>query len=373
MKVLHLFSNSKWTGPAEPALRLCLALRDLGVDVDFACAPGSGHSINKIAETARDAGLEPILDLHLSKHRNAIKNWRDRRALSALVRERGYQLIHCHLENDHRIALGVAKRLRVPLVRSSYEGTGFHDRRHVSLVKGTACLLESSRIAMEHDRRRFKVGETRLAYVAPAVDLERFNPAREVPDGRRRLNVPASAFVVGIVARMQTHRHYEDFFEAVRGLVDGVPQAHVIVVGRGTKSEQVCMEPVRRLGLEGRVHFPGFIEGDDYVGMVKAFDVKVFMKPGTDGTCRAVREAMAMGKPAVVADRGMLRELVDDGVNGVVFDGSAKTLRDALVTLARDRERVRDYGKAARDKAVREWSQELQARKVLGVYEQLLA
>lgn len=353
-------------------MRLCLALRELGVDVDFACAPGPASSINKIAETARENGLEPILDLHLSKHRNVMKNWQDRRALSAMARERRYDIIHCHLDNCHRIALGVAKRMKAPLIRTSYEGTGFHDRRHAQLIKGTACLLESSRMAMKHDRRKFKIAESRVAYVPPAVDLHRFDPAREVPDGRRRLNIPPSAFVVGIVARMQTHRHYDDFFEAVRGLVDTVPQAHVIAVGRGTKSEQVCMEPVRRLGLEEQVHFPGFIDEDDYVGMVKAFDVKVFMKPGTDGTCRAVREAMAMGKPAVVADRGMLRELVDDGVNGIVFDGSAGALRDALVLLAQDRGRVRGYGRAARDKAAREWSQELQARTVLGVYEQLL-
>ena len=31
IRVLHLFSNTKWTGPAEPALNLCVALRKIGV------------------------------------------------------------------------------------------------------------------------------------------------------------------------------------------------------------------------------------------------------------------------------------------------------------------------------------------------------
>ena len=43
MRVLHLFSNAKWTGPAEPALNLCVALRRYGVDADFACAPDAGE------------------------------------------------------------------------------------------------------------------------------------------------------------------------------------------------------------------------------------------------------------------------------------------------------------------------------------------
>jgi hypothetical protein len=37
VKVLHLFANWKWTGPAEPAVNLAAALRDRGVSVEFAC------------------------------------------------------------------------------------------------------------------------------------------------------------------------------------------------------------------------------------------------------------------------------------------------------------------------------------------------
>jgi UDP:flavonoid glycosyltransferase YjiC (YdhE family) len=33
MKVLHLFSDQNWTGPAEPVLNLCKELERLGHDV----------------------------------------------------------------------------------------------------------------------------------------------------------------------------------------------------------------------------------------------------------------------------------------------------------------------------------------------------
>jgi len=58
MRVLHLFSNSKWTGPAEPALNLCVALRARGVAADFACGPHCGSPVNKVVATARDRGIE---------------------------------------------------------------------------------------------------------------------------------------------------------------------------------------------------------------------------------------------------------------------------------------------------------------------------
>ena len=36
MKVLNLFSDWKWTGPAEPVLSLCEALENEGVDIILA-------------------------------------------------------------------------------------------------------------------------------------------------------------------------------------------------------------------------------------------------------------------------------------------------------------------------------------------------
>ena len=36
MKVLQLFSDWKWTGPAEPVLSLCEALTGVGIDVTIA-------------------------------------------------------------------------------------------------------------------------------------------------------------------------------------------------------------------------------------------------------------------------------------------------------------------------------------------------
>ena len=36
MKILHLFSNWKWTGPADPTLNLCKGLEKRGHDVTFA-------------------------------------------------------------------------------------------------------------------------------------------------------------------------------------------------------------------------------------------------------------------------------------------------------------------------------------------------
>jgi glycosyltransferase involved in cell wall biosynthesis len=372
MKILHLLSNAKWTGPAEPALNLCVALRRRNIEADFACTPHAGDSINKVVETARDRGIEPILRFRLAKHRRVVANFLDRRALEQFLSSHSYDIIHCHLDNAHRIAVRAAARAGLPLVRSSYDGEGLASYDAARLCAGTDWLIEPSQMAIDHDVELYGFPRERMTVASGGIDIERFSPGRPVPDGRRWLNIPLDAFVVGIVARLQRHRHFEDLFAALEQLVKHEDRIHAVVVGRGTHEQEVAREPVRRLGLEGHVHFPGYLEGEDYVGMLGSFDVKVFLVPGSDGACRAVKEAMAMAKPVVAADRGMLRELIDDGRNGYVVDGSPNSLYTVLEKLRHDRQLVRALGRGAREKAVRVFSMDAQAETVAEVYSKLM-
>ena len=205
-----------------------------------------------------------------------------------------------------------------------------------------------------------------------AVDVARFDPARPLPDGRARLGLGEDALLIGIVARMQTHRHYEDLFAAFRRLAQEHENVHLVVVGRGTKQERVGFAPVRELGLEERVHFTGYLDGDDYAGMLAAFDAGVFLVPGTDGTCRAARELLAMSVPMVVTGRGMLPEIVCDGDDGLVCDGTPEGLHAALARICGDDALRRKMGEQARAHATAEYALEAQAAAVAAVYAHVL-
>ncbi|HRI89349.1 MAG TPA: hypothetical protein PK869_13835, partial [Candidatus Hydrogenedentes bacterium] len=95
MKVLHLFSNAKYTGPAELALNLCVTLRSMGVDADLAFPNLPDGKQHTLRETARDRGIEPLLQFRLNKHENPIANFFDARALRSFLTETRYELIHC--------------------------------------------------------------------------------------------------------------------------------------------------------------------------------------------------------------------------------------------------------------------------------------
>ena len=102
-----------------------------------------------------------------------------------------------------------------------------------------------------------------------------------------------------------------------------------------------------------------------------AMDMKVFLVPGTDGSCRAVREAMAMGVPVIAARRGVLPAIVSHDRSGILIDHTPERLAAALVRLAKDPGLRQRLGAAARSTAVERFSLPQQAERVLKVYRSL--
>ena len=59
MKILHVVSDWKWTGPVEPMLLLAAAQRARGDRVSLAC-PDAPAGESGLADRARAAGFAPV-------------------------------------------------------------------------------------------------------------------------------------------------------------------------------------------------------------------------------------------------------------------------------------------------------------------------
>jgi glycosyltransferase involved in cell wall biosynthesis len=375
VRVLHLFANWKWTGPAEPAVALVAALATRGHDVHLACGREVGTLPNEVANEARARGLTPILDLHLGKHRHPIYDRMDRRALRILLRKLKPEIVHCHLPNDQRIATGASEGLGIPIVRSIYDGDPPPvDKDHRAQITGASGVIVISDRMRDAVVSRFGVAPGRCVAIDGAVDLKRFNPkSKGLPGLRAEFGLAKDDFVVGIVARMQKHRRFEIFFEALTKAAAAVPNLKILLVGRGTWMEEVAVKPAARRELVGKAIFTGYRRGAEYVATLACMSVKVYLTPGSDGSCRAVREAMAMGVPIVAARRGHLVDIVEDGVTGLLVDDDADHLAAALVRLATNPAERMQMSEASARKAQRRFGLPLQAKNVEAFYSQVLA
>jgi glycosyltransferase involved in cell wall biosynthesis len=126
------------------------------------------------------------------------------------------------------------------------------------------------------------------------------------------------------------------------------------------------------MGLSDAIVHTGYRTGD-YVDVVSCMDFNVFLVPGSDGSCRAVREVMAMKIPVIAANRGMLPEIVDHNTTGLVIEDTAENLAKAFVTFAKDEPLRQRFAEASLKKAQDLFSLESMAKRVEKVYEGLLS
>jgi glycosyltransferase involved in cell wall biosynthesis len=177
--------------------------------------------------------------------------------------------------------------------------------------------------------------------------------------------------VVGIVARVQPHRRFDILLSAVARTIQKVPNLKFMIVGRGTHIEKVAKIPVKEMGISPHVIFTGYRD-KDYAETLGCFDIKVFLVPGTDGACRAVREAMATGIPIIAARRGMLPEIVDDGINGLAIEDTPENLSQAIERLVLNPTLRKELGARARVKALSEFSLSTFGERVEEIYRKVI-
>lgn len=343
MKVLHVLADWKWTGPVPPTMDLCREQAARGHDVTVACmaSPDGRRGLAERAGVPVEAVLSERRRIAVWKYR------RDVRAIEEIVERRGVEVVHAHTTHDHVLAgLAARKRGGVRIVRTNHTGLPIRGRMGESMVfrNWTDAYLTFTRRGLEADLKTFP--DLRAMAVAPGMDLRPYDGVDGAADARQKMGVAPDAFLVGTVMRVQAHRRVDVILEAVQRL----PKVRLAVIGRGTRIKELAMDPAERLGIADRVVFTGFLDVE-YLSTVMALDAFVMLRPGSDGTARALREAMAMGKPVIGGRYGVIPELLDGGRAGSIVGDSAISVAQAIEELVRDVELRETLASAAQRRA----------------------
>jgi len=191
------------------------------------------------------------------------------------------------------------------------------------------------------------------AVIPNMVDTERFHPDLDGSGVRGRLKIPAGKPLVLLVGRIVPHKGVEHFIEAARYL----PDVPFLVAGEGSS-----LEAMKRLaasfGVEDRVRFLGRVSQENLPKLYAACDVFVLSSVSRLEAFGIVAlEAMATGKPVVVADIPGVREVIEDGREGLLADPvNPPDLAEKIRALLADPARAREMGRRGREKVLSAFS-----------------
>jgi glycosyltransferase involved in cell wall biosynthesis len=178
--------------------------------------------------------------------------------------------------------------------------------------------------------------------------------------------------VVGTIARLVPNRGHFFLLEAFVKIRAELPGARLLITGRGEHRDAIVRR-AKDLGLGREVLLSGFWDGD-LRDILRQIHVFVIQSAGSEGTGRALLEAMAYGLPCVVTACEGLDEIVEDGKSGIVVPPSnPQVMANAILRLLQDPQAAAAIGSSARDRAKREFRRDLQALRAAEIYRRLLS
>jgi glycosyltransferase involved in cell wall biosynthesis len=169
------------------------------------------------------------------------------------------------------------------------------------------------------------------------------------------------------VGTLQPRKNYGRLIEALALIASDMPQHLVITGGKGWMYETI-FEQVKRSGLEGRVHFPGFVDDADLPALYSAADLFAYVSL-YEGFGLPLLEAMACGTPVIGSNTSSLPEVIDDVGIQVDPRETGDIARALQQMLDQPELRVRSIGAGLVRTKLFTW--EKAAQELLAIYDQV--
>jgi len=223
-----------------------------------------------------------------------------------------------------------------------------------------AVRLAVSRAAAEFVELRF--GGQLVRVVPNGADVDMFAKAEpaDLPEGRRLL----------FVNRLDPRKGFPVMVDAFGAIVGEEPEAQLIVAGDGAERDAIerLAPPARN-----RVTMLGSVPHAELPPYHAASEVFCAPAVGRESFGIVLVEAMAAGLPVVASDIPGYREVVRDGVEGLLVPPrDPEDLADAVLTLLREPERASALGEAGRERA-RRYSWDAVVTELEAVYREVVA
>jgi glycosyltransferase involved in cell wall biosynthesis len=228
------------------------------------------------------------------------------------------------------------------------------------------CCRKASAIVVLNEAMRQELLETgytgaRIYAIANGVDTERYYPEEMHRDPGRQPAGPKTILYAGRILFAQ--KRLDMLVRAAAKISD--QDFKLLIIGNGPDAA-LLQEICRRLCLDDRVQaLPAVTDTAPYLHAADIF----ILPSDYEGLSNSLLEAMASGLAIIATDIPGNRELIEDGVTGILVPcGDEARLTAAIRALLHDDATAAAMGKRAREKAVRKYALDMTAQSYSDLY-----
>ncbi len=337
-----------------------------GHRVTVACRSGS-----VLVDAARDAGCEVMDQFNFRGGLRPLSWAADLRRAKEFIRRERPDILHVNGSQDHW-TLALANRglgFPVCLVRTRHNTYTVKEHLPNRLLnrEWTDFQIVVCDVVRKTLGGQRAFDPTRLCSVHNGVDADayRADPERRAA-ARAEFGYTDADLVCGIAARLVPAKGHQFLFRAVGHLAKYHPELKVLCLGQGSLQEDL-KKLAADLHITDRVTFAGFRE--DMEHCLQAVDIGAQPSIDCDTSSFSLKEMMALEIPVIASDYGGLKEIVSDGVEGlVVHAGSVEPLGGALRRMAESPEMRARMGRMGRQRVLADFTLEVFARRTEHAY-----
>ena len=297
------------------------------------------------------------------------------------------QIVHTHTPKGTLLGQLAAKLAGVPIILNTAHGLCFHEqmepmpRRFFTAMewfagKFSTMILSQNPEDIETAIRLGICKPDRIRLLGNGIDLSIFNPRRFdnnfKKEKRDQIGIPRDAIVVGMIGRLRREKGYLELFKAMKNVIRKHKKVWLVLVGpeEPEKADSVSSDAFKEYGIESRTLWLG--RREDIPEILSCCDIYT-LPSWREGFPRSAIEAAAMGLPIVTTNIRGCRQVVDDGVNGLLVSlKNVNELETALTTLICNEELRGKMGQAGNIRAQREFDERNICQIVVNTYHDLI-
>ena len=327
INVLHLRDTDRVCGPGKTIIETaCAATADFNHTIGLLLLNREKTNVYQEAATRRGVEVVPLRSAHQLDPRIVS-------TIVGIVKKHKIDLIHSHEYKSDLLAWAVARVHPMP-VMTTIHGWIRHNVKRRLMVRAAQSVLRSfNRVVAVSAQTKAAVlecgvPEHKIAVIHNGIVAENYRPEDHAPGFiRSRYGVPASAPLIGYVGRLSPEKGQGDLLKAAAQLMPRHPDIWIALVGDGP-DRSTLQQQAEALGIAPRVVFTGHLA--DVRPVFRDLDV-LALTSYTEGFPNVVLEALCMETPVVANDVGGVREIIEDGVTGMLLPpGSPDRIAHAL-------------------------------------------
>jgi glycosyltransferase involved in cell wall biosynthesis len=202
--------------------------------------------------------------------------------------------------------------------------------------------------------RRLGVPAERFRFWRDGTDYSLYQPEFDTSLVRRELGIPEDHVILFSVGRFEEDKRMGRLVEVLPDVLRQEPRVTLLLVGDGGDRPDIEADAAA-LGVTNHLRITGSIPRERLYKYFNLGDIFVGVSDRTNANLPPI-EAMSCAKPIVALDSGGTRQLIEDGVTGILVDKLRwkEDLPGAIVSLLRDPTFRRRLGAQARERILRE-------------------